>query len=82
MNAKTMLTATMLAAALAAGGAAAQGCEFLTTTENVARIQVGKSTSKEVQDLLGKPASVTRNARHGWDQWEYPVLTYGQRSTL
>lgn len=82
MISKTMLTATMLAAVLVAGSASAQGDGYLRSTDNVARIQFGKSTSKEVLDLLGKPVSMSRNTRRGWDQWEYRVFAYGERSTL
>ena len=71
----------LLAATLAAGSATAQS-RAVQTAEAVAKLQVGKSTSKEVLELLGKADRVTRNERKGLDEWGYRVYERGQSGTL
>ncbi len=82
MNARAMMMAVMLAATQLAGNAAAQSGDYLKSTENVAKIRTGQTTGNEVEALLGKSIRMTRNSRRGWDQWEYRVFSYGERSTL
>lgn len=78
MNSRMRIAGTVLAGALVAGGCAAPGAGqsstgYLATTEDVSKIQVGKTTSKEVEQALGAPVGVSRDARRGWDYWEYRV---------
>jgi len=63
-------SAILLAAALAgcaSAGAGGQG----PATEDLAKLQVGKTTSAEVRTLLGAPRRVTRFDRMDRDVWEY-----------
>jgi outer membrane protein assembly factor BamE (lipoprotein component of BamABCDE complex) len=78
MNARLLFAGTVLAGALVAGGCAAPGAGqsstgYLTSTENVAKIQVGKTTVKEVEQALGAPVEVSRDSRRGWDYWLYRI---------
>ncbi len=82
MNVKPMMLAAMLAAALAAGSVAAQMRDSRKMTESVAQIQIGKSNSKDVEVLLGKPDKVTRNNRKSHNEWGYSIYADGQRGTL
>jgi len=81
MNAGWMQSVVLLFAALAAGGVMAQGRD-LRVTEVVAKLQLGKSSSKEVLDLLGKSDRVIRNERKGSEEWGYRMYADGERSTL
>ena len=82
MNRGKRAIAVALAAWLVAAGWAAQGANFLYSTENVARIRVGATTAKEVRELLGEPFNTRRDARRGWNGLEYRVFQYGERSVL
>lgn len=81
MNAKSMLSVAMLTA-FVAGSAAAQLRDSWTTIESAAKIQVGKSNSKDVEALLGKPGKVIRNNRKSQTDWGYPIYADGRRGTL
>ena len=81
MNAKTMLSVAMLTA-FVAGSAAAQMRDSWKMIESVAKIQVGRSNSKDVEALLGKPDKVTRNNRKSQTEWGYSIYADGQRGTL
>ena len=70
------LAAPLFAASMAAGAA------DLRSLENVAKIRVGTTTVKEVQDLLGEPNSTRRDSRRGWNALEYRVFMYGESSVL
>jgi len=82
MNARMMVAAFLLAAAQWPLTASAQDTGYLKSTEKVANIRIGQSTIKEVEDLLGKPFGIERNSRRSWNEWEYRVFAYGQRSSL
>jgi len=76
MNSKMLIAGTVLAGALVAGNCAAADDSwkgYLKDTENVARIQVGKTTAKEVEQALGAPLGMSRDNRRGWDYWEYRI---------
>ena len=80
---RTVRIAAVLAAALVALAGAAPGyANYLATTAEVAKIRVGATTSKQVEALLGKPASVARDSRRGLDSWEYRGFEYAQRGSL
>ena len=81
MNTKSMLSVAMLAA-FVAGSAAAQMRDSWKTLESVAKIQLGKSNSKDVEALLGKPDKVTRNNRKSQTEWGYSIYDDGRRGTL
>ena len=81
MNAKTMLSVAMLTA-FVAGTAAAQMRDSWNVIERVAKIQVGKSSSRDVEELLGKPDKVTRNNRKSQTEWGYSTYADGRRGTL
>lgn len=85
MNTRKCAAAAVLALALVTGGCAAPGARwdgYLSTTENVVKIQVGKTTAKEVEQLLGAPVRVTHDGRRNWDYWEYRVYHQWPRSKL
>jgi len=85
MKATMWGAAAVIAAALTAGGCATQGGDpsgYLSSAESVSEVRIGKSTTKDVEQLFGKPASVVRDSRRGWDQWEYRVFQSGRRSTV
>jgi hypothetical protein len=83
MNIKAVLTAAMICVVLVAGGAQAQGGgDTRKMAENVAKIQIGKSSSKDVEALLGKPDRVTRNNRKSHNEWGYSLYADGKRGTL
>ncbi len=81
MNAKTMLSVAMLTA-FVAGSAAAQMRDSRKMIESVARIQIGKSNSRDVEVLLGTPDKVTRNNRKSQTEWGYSIYDDGRRGTL
>jgi len=82
MNIKALLRAAMICAALAAGAAEAQMSATQKIIENVAKLQVGKSNSKDVEALLGKPDKVTRNNRKSQDEWGYSIYADSLRGTV
>jgi len=84
MNATTWAAAAALAAALLAGGCATEGgaAGRLASTENVVKIQAGKTTAKEVEQLLGAPLARQRDAGHGVEWWEYEVRDSLRRITV
>jgi len=72
MNIRTRMAAAAFAALLVAGeGAASGGSGLLSNTDNLAKIEVGKTTGREVEQLLGAPLKVSRDGRRNWDYWEY-----------
>ncbi len=85
MNAKRHARAAMLAGALAAAvfaaGAAAQG-RYVAAEENVAKIRVGTTSAKQVEELLGAPLRKYGADRRGLDSWEYKLFNYGDVHTL
>src|SRR5712692_2240501 len=85
MKSKIGAVGVAFVAALMMAGCAVPGERldgYLSTTENVIKIQVGKTTSKETEQLLGAPVRVTHDGRRNWDYWEYRVYRQGARSTL
>ena len=81
MNARTMFSVAMLIA-FVTGSAAAQVRDRWKINESVAKIQVGKSNSRDVEALLGKPDRVTRNDRKNQTEWGYAIYADGQRGML
>jgi hypothetical protein len=54
------------------------------TLANIGKLAVGKSSRKEVQELLGPPDrhNVTRLALTSREVWEYPFLDYQEKRVL
>jgi hypothetical protein len=82
MNVRSIVAAMFAASAFSAGPVASQGNLYLKSTESLAKVRVGQTTGKEVEALIGPAMRITRNSRREWNQWEYRVFAYGQRSTL
>jgi hypothetical protein len=85
MRATRWTLAAALAAAVLAGGCATEGkgpTGHLASTENLARIQSGKTTGKEVEQLLGAPYARQRDAGRGLEWWEYQVRDSLRRITV
>ena len=86
MKSRMCVIVAALAAAIIAGGCAVPGerpAGYLSSTVDLAGIQPGKTTGKEIEQMLGAPARVTRDGRRNWDYWEYPALgSKWRRGTL
>lgn len=83
MKTRIMAAAWALAAAMLSGNIAAQTASpYLTSSENLSKVQVGVTNATQVRALLGEPLRMTKDARRAWDGWQYRVLAYGQRNTL
>jgi hypothetical protein len=50
------------------------GIEQRLTAQNFSRVLPGKSTAKEVRELLGPPSHVYQYPRMPREVWDYPVL--------
>jgi len=84
MKVTTWTAAAAFAAALLAGGCATQGgpAGHLSSTEDVVKIQAGKTTAREVEQLLGAPVDRQRDAGRGVEWWEYQVRDSLRRITV
>ncbi len=82
MKGRNCIVAAVIAVALTMNGCTAPGNRpdgYLSTGENIAKIQAGKTTGKEVEQLLGAPLRVVPDGRRGWDYWEYRVYEWPRR---
>ena len=59
-----------------------RGIQPTLTRENVAKIQIDKTTKEEARELLGPPYRVTREPQKPWDTWEYPWRNVEDRRIL
>ena len=49
------------------------GSGYITDSSLLDKIQVGVTTSKQVTEILGPPASVSQYPRRGIDDWNYTM---------
>lgn len=69
INTKSLLCAVAVVASLS-GCASNYGNSSITDQDKVSQVQIGKSTTKDVETLLGKPSYV--NTEEGGEQvWMY-----------
>jgi hypothetical protein len=64
----------MFALGLLLAGGLAFGKGFIKNPELLDKILIGVTTSKQVTEMLGPPASVSQFDRRGVEAWDYSIL--------
>lgn len=78
MGLKVILRAAFAAAALCAT-AFALASGFIDAPEKAAQVRPGKTTLKELEALLGRPAYRLSFPWQGLEAWEYEIGEYARR---
>jgi len=63
-----------LALGLLLAGGLALGKGYIDPPELLDKIQIGVTTSKQVTEILGPPASIAQFPRRGVENWDYSTL--------
>ena len=63
---------TTYAVRLSSGGVV-QSVDQVLTSENIAKLRAGETTSRQVREILGPPSGTTHLDRQERDVWFYPV---------